>query len=88
MKSKYPVSKIIQILGEGSLPGNSAAAVCRKYGIAQNTFYRWKQKYGGMSCEEAKRLKVIEDENKRLKKILAEKELEVQLLRDVIKKNP
>jgi len=84
---KYPISKVIQIIGEASLPGNSVSAVCRKYGITNGTFYRWKSKYGGLNTKEAKRLKVLEDENLRLKRLLAEKELEIQVLQDIVKKN-
>lgn len=86
-KGKYPVHKIIQILAEASLPGNSVASVCRKYNISDATFYKWKTKYGGLNSSEAKRLKVLEDENNMLKKLLAEKELENQVLREVVKKN-
>ena len=86
-KIKYPVEKIIQILSEAELPGNSIAEVCRKYNISRSTFDKWKQRFKGLSSEEAKRLKVLEDENMRLKRILAEKELEIQILRDIVKKN-
>jgi putative transposase len=84
---RYPVERIIQILSEAELPGSSIAEVCRKYSIARSTFEKWKQKFKGMSSQEAKRLKVLEDENLRLKRILAEKELEIQVLRDIVKKN-
>lgn len=84
---KYSAGKIIQILAEASLPGNSVTSVCRKYVISNSTFYKWKQKYGGLNTSEAKRLKVLEEENLRLKKILAEKELEIQILQEIVKKN-
>lgn len=86
-QTKYPVERIIQILSEAELPGNSIAAVCRKYSVSRSAFEKWKQKFKGMSSNEAKRLKVLEDENMRLKRILAEKELEIQVLRDIVKKN-
>jgi putative transposase len=86
-RSKYPVERIIQMISESELPGSSIAEVCRKYSVSRSAFDRWKQKYKGMSSNEAKRLKVIEDENMRLKRILAEKELELQVLRDIVKKN-
>jgi putative transposase len=85
-KAKYPVERIIQMISEAELPGSSIAEVCRKYSVSRSAFDRWKQKYKGMSSNEAKRLKVIEDENMRLKRILAEKELELQVLRDIVKK--
>ncbi len=65
----------------------SIAEVCRKYSISRSTFEKWKQKFKGMSSNEAKRLKVLEDKNIRLKRIPAEKELEIQVLRDIVKKN-
>ncbi len=86
-QTKFPVEKIIQILSEAELPGNSIAEVCRKYSISRSTFDKWRQKFKGMSSNEAKRLKVLEEENLRLKRILAEKELEIQVLRDIVKKN-
>ncbi len=81
--TKYPVERIIQILSEASLPGNSITAVCRKYSISRSTFDKWKAKFKGMSTNDAKRLKSLEDENMRLKRILAEKELEIQVLTDM-----
>ncbi len=87
MKVKYTVDKIIQILAEATLPGNSISGVCRKYSISSSTFYKWKSHYGGMNADEAKKLKALEEENRMLKQILAEKELELQVLRDFVKKN-
>jgi putative transposase len=87
MSVQYPIDKIITILAEAQLPGNTMSATCRKYSIAQTTFYKWKKKYGGIDADESRRLKVVEDENNRLKRILADKELEIQLLRDIVKKN-
>ncbi len=86
-RTKYPVDKIIQILAEAELPGTSVAEVCRKYSIARSTFDKWRQKYKGLSSDAAKRLKALEEENLRLKRLLAEKELELQVLNDIIKKN-
>ncbi|RMG71554.1 MAG: transposase [Nitrospirae bacterium] len=85
--NKFTVEQIIKILAEADLPNNSVASVARKYGVNPNTIYRWRQKYKGMSASEAKRLKVLEEENARLKRLLAEKELELQALTDIVKKN-
>jgi putative transposase len=85
--TKYPVDKIIQILAEADLPGRTVAEICRKYSIGRSTFDKWKQRFKGLSSDEARRLKVLEDENLRLKRILAEKELEIQVLNDILKKN-
>jgi len=84
--SRFTLDQIVKILGEAGLPGTSQATVARKYGIAEATLYRWRQKYAAMGSSEAKRLKVLEDENLRLKKLLAEKELEIQVLTEVVKK--
>ena len=75
------------MLSEAELPGRSIAEVCRKYSVSRSAFDKWKQKFKGMSSNEAKRLKVLEDENMRLKRILADKELEIQVLQDIVKKN-
>ena len=61
--------------------------ICRKYGVSRSSFDKWRKKYEGMSCDEAKRLKAIESENSILKKIVAEQSMELALLRDIIKKN-
>ena len=87
MNVKYSIDKIIQILAEASLPGYSMSSVCRKYNVSQSTFYKWKSKYGGMNADEAKRLKAVEEENRMLKQILADKELEIHVLREFVKKN-
>ncbi len=68
-QTKYPVERIIQILSLAELPGNSIAEVCRKYSVSRSTFKKWRQKFKGMTSLEAKRLKVLEDENLRLKNL-------------------
>ena len=85
--NKFSIDQIIKIIAEADLPGSSVSSVARKYGINPNTIYRWRQKYKGISSSEAKRLKALEEENSRLKRLLAEKELEIQALTDIIKKN-
>lgn len=67
--------------------GGTTADVCRRHGISEQTFYRWKAKYGGMVPSDAARLKSLEDENRRLKKLLAEAMLDVAALKDVLGKN-
>ena len=86
MKRKtYTEEQIIAILNEHEA-GMPANEVIRKHGIANGTFYRWKSKYGGMDVSEAKRLKELEAENSKLKKLLADKLLEVEAMKDVLSK--
>jgi putative transposase len=86
-RSRFTEEQIIGILKEAEVGDQPAIAVCRKHGIAEQTFYRWKSKYGGMEVSEAKRLKALEDENARLKKLLADAMLDNSLLKDVLGKN-
>ena len=67
--------------------GAKTEEVCRRHGISSATFYKWKAKYGGMEASEAKRLKGLEDENRRLKKLLAEAMLDNAALKDLLGKN-
>lgn len=67
--------------------GTAVAEVVRKMGISEATFYNWKKKYGGLSINELRRLKQLEDENARLKKIVADLSLDKEMLQDVLKKN-
>lgn len=86
MKGKrYTEEQIIGILKEHEA-GMPAQEVVRKHGIANGTFYRWKSKFGGMEVSEAKRLRELEAENARLKKLLAETMLEKTALEDVLQK--
>ena len=67
--------------------GAKRADLCRKHGVSEATFYNWKAKYGGMECREAKRLKALEDENARLKRLLADAMLDNAALKDLLEKN-
>jgi len=82
MKKRFTEEQIVRILHEAE-GGMSTRDVCRKHGIAEQTFYRWKTKYGGMDVSEAKRLKALERENSELKKIVADLTLDNRMLRDV-----
>jgi putative transposase len=68
--------------------GTPVTEVCRKLGISEQTFYRWKRKYAGMGVAELRRLKQLEQENKRLKQLVADLTLDKQMLQDVLKKKP
>ncbi len=85
-QSRFSVDEIVRIIAESELPTSSIAGTARKYGIKEATLYRWRAKYKGLSLSEAKRLKVLEDENRRLKKLVAEKELIIQTLNEILKK--
>ena len=85
-KSRFTEEQIIGILREQEA-GVATAEVCRRHGISEQTFYRWKAKYGGMGPSDAQRLKGLEDENRRLKKLLAESMLDVAALKDLLSKN-
>ena len=78
--------QIIKIIDQAEKGDRSIAAVCREHGIAENTFYRWRKAYGGMSVNEVQRLKELEKENGRLKRLLAERVLEIDLLKELLSK--
>jgi putative transposase len=80
--SRFKEEQIIAVLREQE-SGVKTAEVCRKHGISQPTFYAWKAKYGGLSVPDAKRLKQLEDENAKLKKLLAEAMLDNAVLKDI-----
>jgi putative transposase len=84
-RSRFSEEQIIGILKEQEA-GAKTAEVCRKHGISDATFYKWKAKYGGMEVSEARRLKALEDENARLKKLLAESMLNEAALRELLGK--
>lgn len=86
-QSRFTAEEIIRIIAESELPTTSIAGTARKYGIKEATLYRWRAKYQGLGTSEAKRLKVLEDENRRLKKLVADKELVIQTLNEILKKN-
>jgi len=83
MKKRYTEEQIIRFLKEGE-KGLPVAELCRRHGFSEASYYKWKSRYGGMEVSEAKRLKILEEENKKLKKLLAESLLDNAALKDVL----
>lgn len=84
-KSNYSDSKIISILNEHE-NGRPVADICREYGFSQPTFYNWKSKFGGMNTSQLKKLKELEEENRKLKQMFADVSIQRDALKDVIEK--
>lgn len=85
-RSRFTEEQIIGVLREHDA-GVKTSDLCRKHGISDATFYNWKAKFGGMTVSDAARLRSLEDENRRLKKLLAESMLDVSALKDLLAKN-
>jgi putative transposase len=86
-KTKFTEQQIAFALKQAET-GTRVDEVCRKMGISEATFYNWKKKYGGLGVSEFRRLRQLEEENSRLKQIVADLTLDKQMLQDVLKKNP
>jgi putative transposase len=84
-RSRFSEEQIVAILKEQEA-GVATAEVCRKHGVSSATFYKWKSKYGGLEVSEAKRLKTLEDENTRLKRLLADAMLDNAGLKELLGK--
>ena len=90
MKKRYTGNQIVAKLRQADVligKGKTVPEVCREIDVSQQTYYRWRQKYGGMQPEMAKQLKALEKENARLKKLLAEAELDKAILREAARPN-
>lgn len=84
-RSRFSEEQIIGILTEHEA-GAACADLCRKHGMSEGTFYNWKAKFGGMTVSDAKRLKALEDENAKLKKLLAEQMLDAAAMKELLSK--
>jgi putative transposase len=85
-RSRFSDEQIIGVLKEHQA-GVTAADLCRKHGVSDATFYKWRSKYGGMEVSDAKKLKALEAENAKLKKLLAEQMMDVSTLKEMLGKN-
>jgi putative transposase len=85
-RSRFTQEQIVRVLKEHEA-GAATAELCRRHGSSEQAFSRWKQRYGGLEENEAKRLKALEEENARLKRLVAEQALDNQMLKDLLRKN-
>jgi putative transposase len=85
-RSKFSEGQIIKILKETEITDKTVADICREHGIAQSTYYKWKSKYGGLDESQLRRLKELEEENRRLKRMYADLSLDHMILKDIIEK--
>ena len=86
MAKRHTEEQIIRVLKE-SEAGAKTAELCRQHGISETTFYKWKDKYGGLTVSEMRRLKSLEEENRRLKHIVADQALDIRALKEINSKN-
>lgn len=85
MRKRYTEEQVVKILREGSASGN-VAEVCRKYGISKGTYHNWKSKFEGMEVSDVRKLRILEEENQKLKRIVADKELDIDALKALLEK--
>jgi len=86
-RSKFSEEQIVRILQEAASGSKPQAQLCREHGISQNTFYVWKRKYAGLQTDDLKQLRELERENAQLKRLLAERDLEIDAVRALFRKN-
>ena len=86
VRKRYTEEQIIAVLREGEA-GAKVTDLCRKYGISDATYYNWKARYAGLTVSELKRLKALEEENRRLKQIVGEQALDIRALKELLAKN-
>ena len=84
-RSRFTEAEIVGILKEADA-GVRVGELCRRVGIAETTFYRWRKRYGGLEVDQAKKLKAVEEENRRLKRLVADQALNIQVLKDALGK--
>ena len=84
-RQRHTEEQIIQVLNEAQA-GAAIDELCRRHGISQATYYKWKQKFGGMEVSDTRRLRLIEDENRKLKKLVADQALDMMVLKELLAK--
>jgi putative transposase len=82
MRKRFTEEQIVAVLNEHEA-GGTIRELCRRHGVTETTFHRWRAKYGGLQVSDARRLKALEDENRRLKKLVADQALDIAMLKDV-----
>ena len=85
-KSQFTDAQVVAILQQAEKGDSPISEVCRQHNVSQNTFYRWRTRFGGMSANEAARVRELEKENARLKRLLAERDLEVDIIKEILQK--
>jgi putative transposase len=84
-RQRHTEEQIIQVLNEAQA-GAPVDELCRRHGISQTTYYKWKQKFGGLQVSDARRLRLLEDENRKLKKLVADQALDTMVLKELLAK--
>ena len=85
-QSRFHIEQIVKILREQEASGLPVSSFLRRYGVSRETFYRWRRKYGGLTESDASRWKRLEGENARLKMLVAERDIELEIMREVVRK--
>ncbi len=86
-KKRFTEEQIVRILRQAELTNQTVAQICETHGISEQTWYRWKKKFGKMGVPDVRRLRQLEKENSRLKRLVAERDLEIDAMQEVIKGN-
>jgi len=87
MKKRFSEEQIVRILRQAERAEQTVAEVCKQHGICEQTWYRWKKKFGQMDVPDVRRLRELEKENSRLKRIVAERDLEIDAMKEIVKGN-
>ena len=87
MKKRFTEEQIVRILRQAEAAHQTVAEVCKQHGISEQTWYRWKKRFGQMEVPDVRRLRELEKENSRLKRIVAERDLEIDAMKEVLKAN-